>query len=310
MTRGPGHHNLFPYDDDSALVDRVAPFLAAGVAAREAVVSVVDPRKRALLCDALGPLADRVSHIDRDGYYTRPEAALAGYDASIRRYIKDGAPRVRVFGELPLCRTQEESDTWILYEALLNPAFAHHPVTIVCGLDAREQPDSVLQGSWETHPRTMGEGWSDNGHYHDPAHVVRARTPAPDHVSGLTTVPCETDARTLRRRLVAEMAAAEVPDARAQDMLTAVGEVLANAHRHGAGARAVRAGRVGQHFVCEVSDHGAGLDDPLAGYLPPHKGHARGAGLWVARQMTDRVEMISTSQGLTTRLWIALVQLT
>ena len=310
MTRGPGHHNLFPYDDDGALVDRVAPFLAAGVAAREAVVFVVDPRKRALLCDALGPLADRVSHIDRDGYYTRPEAALAGYDASIRRSIKDGAPRVRVFGELPLCRTQEESDTWILYEALLNPAFAHHPVTIVCGLDAREQPDSILQGSWETHPRTMGEGWSDNSHYHDPAHVVRARTPAPDHVSGLTTVPCETDPRTLRRRLVAEMAAAEVPDARAQDMLTAVGEVLANAHRHGGGARAVRAGRVGQHFVCEVSDHGAGLDDPLAGYLPPHQGHAHGAGLWVARQMTDRLEMISTSHGLTTRLWIALVQLT
>jgi hypothetical protein len=70
--------------------------------------------------------------------------------------------------------TQEESDTWILYEALLNPAFAHHPVTIVCGLDAREQPDSVLQGSWETHPRTMNEGWSDNDRYHDPAHVVGA----------------------------------------------------------------------------------------------------------------------------------------
>ena len=59
-----------------------------------------------------------------------------------------------------------------------------------------------------------------------------------------------------------------------------------------------------------MSDHGAGLDDPLAGYLPPRQGYAHGAGLWVARQMTDRLEMISTSQGLTTRLWIALVQLT
>lgn len=304
MTPGPGHHNLFPYNDDSALVDHVAPFLAAGLAAREAVVLVVDPRKRVVLSDALGPLADRVSCIDRDGYYTRPEAALAGYDAYVRRRVKDGAARVRVFGELPLCRTQQESDTWILYEALLNPAFAHHPVTIVCGLDAREQPDSVLQGSWETHQRTMGEGWSENGHYHDPAQVVRARTPAPDDVPGLAMVPAHTDARALRRRLVAEMAAAAIPDARAQDLLTAVGEILANAHRHGGGVRAVRAGRVGQHFVCEVSDHGAGFDDPLAGYLPPHPGHAQGAGLWVARQMTDRLEMICTAHGLTTRLWI------
>jgi anti-sigma regulatory factor (Ser/Thr protein kinase) len=304
VTPGPGRHNLFLYDDDSAIVERVAPFLAAGLAAHEAVVFVVDPRKRVVLSDALGPLADRVSYIDRDGYYTRPEAALAGYDAYVRRRVKDGATRVRVFGELPLCRTQEESDTWILYEALLNPAFAHHPVTILCGLDAREQPDAVLQGSWETHPRTMNEGWSENGHYHDPARVVRARTPAAGHVSGLTRVPADTDAGALRRRLLAEMAAAEVPDARAGDMLTAVGEILANAHRHGGGVRAVRAGRVGQHFVCEVSDHGAGIDDPLAGYLPPHQGHAQGAGLWVARQMTDRLEMTSTSHGLTTRLWI------
>jgi anti-sigma regulatory factor (Ser/Thr protein kinase) len=304
VTPGPGHHNLFLYDDDSALVDHVAPFLAAGLIAREAVVFVVDPRKRAVLSDGLGPLAGRVSYIDRDGYYTRPEAALAGYDAYIRRRVKDGARRVRVFGELPPCATQEDSDTWILYEALLNPAFAHHPVTIVCGLDAREQPDSVLQGSWETHPRTMNEGWAENGHYHDPARVVRARTPAPDDVSGLTTVPGGTDAPALRRGLLAEMAAAEVPDARAQDMLTAAGEILANAHRHGGGVRAVRAGRVGQHFACEVSDHGPGLDDPLAGYLPPRQRHQQGAGLWVVRQMTDRLEMISTSRGLTARLWI------
>jgi hypothetical protein len=53
----------------------------------------------------------------------------------------------------------------------------------------------------------------------------------------------------------------------------------------------------------EISDHGPGLDDPLAGYLPPHPGHARGAGLWVARQMTRRLAMTSSSRGLTTRLW-------
>jgi anti-sigma regulatory factor (Ser/Thr protein kinase) len=304
MTAAPGHHNLFAYEEDGSLVDRVAPFLAEGLGEHEAVVLVVNPRKRALLSDALGDLARRVEYIDRDNYYSRPEDALANYDAKIRRYVKQGAPRVRVFGELPLCRTQEQSDTWIMYEALLNPAFAHHPVTIVCGLDAREQPDSVLEGSWQTHPRTMNERWHDNDHYHRPEDIVRARTPAADDVSGLSAVPVETDARALRVRLLAEMAVAEVPEERAHNMLIAVGEVLANAHRHGGGARALRIGRVGSQFVCEISDHGGGLDDPLAGYLPPHSGHARGAGLWVARQMTRRVDMVSSSLGLTTRLWV------
>jgi anti-sigma regulatory factor (Ser/Thr protein kinase) len=303
MRGAPAHHNLYAYDEDGAFVDHVVPFLRQGLREHEATVLVVDPRKRALLKQALGDLLDRIVYIERDSYYTRPEDALAGYDAQVRGYLKDGAPRVRVFGELPLCRTQQESDTWIMYEALLNPAFAHHPMTIVCGLDAREQPDSVIEGSWQTHPRAMNEGWSDNDHYHRPHDIVRARTPAPQDVSGLSAVPTDGDAHALRARLLAEMAAAGVPEVDAAKMLMAVVEVLTNAHRHGDGVRAIRIGRVGERFVCEISDHGPGLHDPLAGYLPPHPGHARGAGLWVARQMTRRLEMTSSERGLTTRLW-------
>jgi anti-sigma regulatory factor (Ser/Thr protein kinase) len=301
VTSGPSHHNLFAYEDDGALVERVAPFLADGLHEREAVVLVVDPRKRALLTAVLGELARRIDYVDRDSYYTRPEDALAGYDAQVRRYLARGFARVRVFGELPLCRTPQESDTWILYEALLNPAFAHHPVTIVCGLDAREQPDSVLEGSWATHPRTMNHSWADNDHYHDPRDVVRARAAVPRDAPGLTPL-AETDARALRARLLHEMAAAGVGEADATSLIAAAGEVLANAHRHGGGVRALRLGRVGDRFVCEIADHGPGLDDPLAGYLPPRNG--RGAGLWVARQLTRGLEMRSTERGLTTRLWI------
>jgi anti-sigma regulatory factor (Ser/Thr protein kinase) len=302
MTPGPSHHNLYVYGDDGELVDRVVPFLADGLDEHEAVVCVVDPRKRAMLERELCELAPRIDWIDRDGYYTRPEDALAGYDAHVRRYLRNGADRVRVFGELPLCHTPGESDTWILYEALLNPAFAHHPITIVCGLDTREQPEDVLEGSWETHPKTLKAYWSDNDHYHDPRTVVRARTPEPGDVPPLTSLPPGIDARELRTRLLAEMSGAELADGDARELLIATGEVLANAHHYGGGVRALRVGRAGDGFVCEVADRGPGLDDPLAGYLPPRAG--RGAGLWVARQLTRRLEMISTERGLTTRLWV------
>jgi anti-sigma regulatory factor (Ser/Thr protein kinase) len=300
----PAHHNLFQYDDDAALVDRITPFLADGVAEREAVVLVVDPRKRALFEAALGTVATQIDFVDRDTYYTRPEDALAGYDARVRRYLRAGADRVRVFGELPRCRSAGDSDTWIRYEALLNPAFAGRPVTIVCGLDTREQPEAVVEGSWRTHPRTMRDGWPDNHHYHRPEDIVRAMTANSAEVTGLRAIPTETAPPALRRRLAAEMAAAHVPAADAEQMLVAAGEVLANAHRYGGGTRTLRIGRVGARFVCEISDHGPGLDDPIAGYMPPGSLHARGAGLWVARLMTHRLEMITTDRGLTTRLWI------
>ena len=302
MTSGPSHHNLFLYTQDDGFLERVAPFLAEGLREHEAVVGVVDPRKRALLTDALGELARRIDWIDRDAYYSRPEDALAGYDAQMRRYLRrDGTSRVRVFGELPLCRSREESDTWILYEALLNPAFVDHPVTIVCGVDAREQHDSVLAGSLHTHPRAMNDRWTGIPYYQDPREVVRARTPAPQDVSGLTPLPPDINARALRTRLLAEMSAAELSDTESRGMLIATGEVLANAQTYGCGVRALRVGPVGERFVCEIADHGPGLDDPLAGYLPPRPG--RGAGLWLARQLTRRLEMISTQRGLTTRLW-------
>jgi anti-sigma regulatory factor (Ser/Thr protein kinase) len=57
-------------------------------------------------------------------------------------------------------------------------------------------------------------------------------------------------------------------------------------------------------FVCEVTDGGPGLDDPFAGYLPRNSRGDRGAGLWVARQLTWRVDLLTSSHGLTVRLWL------
>jgi hypothetical protein len=79
---------------------------------------------------------------------------------------------------------------------------------------------------------------------------------------------------------------------------------LANARRHGNGASALRVGRVDGRFVCELADHGPGIQDPLTGYLPPRPGHADAAGVWVARQLTARLEFVSTPHGFATRLWV------
>ena len=81
-------------------------------------------------------------------------------------------------------------------------------------------------------------------------------------------------------------------------------EILANAERHGGGVRQLRAGRVGGQFVLEIADRRGGLDDPLAGYLPPKPDAASGVGLWVARQVTQRLDVIPGADGLTVRLSI------
>jgi anti-sigma regulatory factor (Ser/Thr protein kinase) len=209
-----------------------------------------------------------------------------------------------VFGELPHCETAEAWDAWVCSEAILNRALAHHPVWVVCGYDAREVPDSVMDSAFETHPEVLAGGATPSARYHGPEQVVGARTPVAAGLAGLRPLPVNGSSRGFRERLGAELEAAGVSEPDAENMLIAAAEVLVNAQRHGGGAVGVSVGRVGGHFVCEVTDGGTGIDDPLAGYLPPQPRQAGGAGLWVARQLTRKLEFVSTPSGHGVRLWV------
>jgi anti-sigma regulatory factor (Ser/Thr protein kinase) len=117
-------------------------------------------------------------------------------------------------------------------------------------------------------------------------------------------LPLDGGPRGFREALGAELEAAAVSEVEAGNLLVAAEEVLANAQRHGGERLSVHVGPVGNRFVCEVSDDGPGIDDPFAGFLPPRPGHAYGAGLWVARQLTRQLELVPSPQGATVRLWV------
>lgn len=299
-------HALFVYDDDAELVGSAGSFLRHGVERGSATLMVVEDRKSEVLREVLGADGARVQLIDCDTHYTRPEAALADYDATLRRLTHQGAESVCLFAELPRLRTSAAYARWVAYEAIVNRALAHHPVSIVCGYDTRVVPDTVVEEMQRTHPCLLGDrnAIHESPAYGEPAEVVRALTPDPEPVAELEPLALEGDAFTLRRRLRERMEAASVPPADVEEMLLAADEALANAERHGGGVTQLRAGRVDGQFVLEISDRGRGFDDPLAGYLPPRPDRAYGVGLWVARQVTRRLDVIPGPDGLTVRLWI------
>ncbi|HEY2436480.1 MAG TPA: sensor histidine kinase [Solirubrobacteraceae bacterium] len=297
-------HDLFLYDSDDRMVGKMAPFLESGLADGEAVVVILEQRKWELLADALDSDADTISYIDRDTFYHRPEAAIAGYDRRLREFARDGAKSVRAFAELPRCETEREWNSWIAYEATVNRALAHHPFWVTCGYDGREMPEQLLKSGFETHPCVLSDDRARSPRYHDPEEVVRSRTPTPVPLTGLQELPIYGDAQRFRECLSAELEAAGVSPPESQNMLIAAGEVLANAQQHGGGTLSVRVGRVGDRFACEVSDAGPGISDPLVGFVPPQPGHAGGAGLWVARQLTRQLELVSSPHGFSVRLWI------
>jgi anti-sigma regulatory factor (Ser/Thr protein kinase) len=107
------------------------------------------------------------------------------------------------------------------------------------------------------------------------------------------------DTRELVRSAAYEAA---LPPERVAGAVLAAHEVAMNALTHGRGRGAVRIWTAGSELVCEVEDHGPGLSDPLVGSERPDAHQARGRGLWIARQLCDRVEIESTQGGTLVRL--------
>lgn len=297
-------HDLLVYDSDDGFARYVALFVEEGVEAGHPVVVAADPRRQAILMDTLaGPDAEAVTLVDNAEVYTRPEDALATYEATLRTLLRSGAEAVRVYGELPVVDDPDQQLSWLRYEAVINHAFAAEPVWVTCGYDARALPWDVVDNAWRTHREVHHHGWRENPHYEPAVELVRSLEPAPVELPGLRSLPLVESEGTFRRLLARELAADGVPPEAVAEMVVAGVAVLSNAERHGGGLRGLRAGRVGDRFVCEIADGGPGLDDPFAGYVPPRK-RRDPTGLWQARQMTKRLDLLSSDSGLTVRLWV------
>ena len=93
------------------------------------------------------------------------------------------------------------------------------------------------------------------------------------------------------RAAVQELAERAGYGERADDLALAVDELIANAQEHGAAPIHVVAEANGDHGVhVEVCDAGSGFDwGKAVREHPPRPDSRRGRGLWIVRQLVDRV---------------------
>jgi anti-sigma regulatory factor (Ser/Thr protein kinase) len=294
-------HNAFIYESDEAYVASSVPFLKDGLEAGEACIVGHTRDGIAMMRDALGPDADRVSFLDVSSTYTRPARTLATYYGAFLEHLRT-APAVRAIADVQVGPAAAEWDEWAAYEAITNLTYAHLPVWVLCSYAANGLPDAVLEAVWQTHPGVLSDAWHASDRFEDPRELVRKLTPEPESLPQLRSFPAGEDLELFRERLARELVAERVPGAQALDVLIAGTELAANAVQHGAGIEEVRVGRSHGRFVCEVVDRGNGFDDPVAGYLAPCEG--LGIGLWVARQLSWRVESFQSPRGFTVRMWL------
>jgi anti-sigma regulatory factor (Ser/Thr protein kinase) len=294
-------HGAFVYDGEDEYVDRSVAFLREGLATGEGALVGHTRDGIAIMRDALGPDAKRVAFVDVGSVYTRPARAVAAYYTTFLDELRK-APSVRAVADLQLSPTPGDWDEWIGYEAVTNVAYSHLPVWVVCTYDANGLPDAILDSVWRTHPEVLTDRWLASERFEDPSDLLRRTTAEPEPLPGLRSCWAGEDLEGFREQLARELAAEKVPEAKGLEGLVAGSEIAENALLHGAGIEEVRVGHAYGRFVCEVVDRGSGFDDPAAGYFPPREG--TGTGLWVARQLTWRLESFHAPGGFTTRIWL------
>ncbi len=188
------------------------------------------------------------------------------------------------------------------HEALCNLAFRDRAMTILCLYDVSSLDPELITQAELTHPVVISAG----RHYSSPIYLGEGSLPAGCDAPLLLP---RSDVASLRfsdslgpvREFTARHAeAAGVASGRVRDLILAVSEIAANAHRYAAGG-VIRAWRRSGEIVCQIEDTGY-ISDPLAGRRQRPADALGGHGLWLVNLVCDLVERRSSPAGTVTRL--------
>lgn len=295
------------YDADDDLVSVAGPFLRAGLASGGTVLLVTSDRRGALLTAAVGG-DPRLSVMAPPGVWQRPMDAAAFYQRLIEDHAAAGR-RLWIVADSDHGPGPVDWSEWARFEAVSHHAAGPYPVRSLCLLDRRVAPAEVVAKVRRLHPVLWtGGAWLPSPDFAGAAENVRRD--AYVHADPLEETPATLRARDLtgaadlaemRHALAAQPDLARLPPWRSHEFVLAVGEVAANAVRHGRPPVVVRYWATPHRLLCTVTDHGSGFDYPLSSYLPLDPVRA-GLGLYLVRQLCDQVNVRWTPEGFTVRL--------
>ncbi|MFI0792244.1 ATP-binding protein [Micromonospora rubida] len=139
--------------------------------------------------------------------------------------------------------------------------------------------------------------------------MTNVELPAPRTVVPIDTSPLIAEAfeqaqvTELRHSVTSCAHAAGLDGQRLDDFVLAVNELITNAVRHGGGQGWLRMWRHPGRLVCEVADHGRGISARrLDDRDRPATDTAGGWGLWLARELSDAMEVETGTAGTTVRI--------
>ncbi|HEX6249600.1 MAG TPA: sensor histidine kinase [Nocardioidaceae bacterium] len=302
----PLQHDAVFYDDDSVFMAAALPFIREGVQRGEVVMLNTVTHPLTPMLRAMFHGEDQVVIADR-AVYSTPAAALDGYRRTMERGLAEGAAGYRAIGYIDFDGSHLPWQEWVKYEAAVNHVFRNFPFRTICPYDVAELPSEIVAPMKRAHTGLYGpDGWRRNEEYVDPGRLLADDTlAAPPHPvqSGPPRMVLEPsdDLTGLRMELYAATMFTDLSPRRIDDFVSAVGEVVTNAHRHVGEPVRLQLWAADAAVVCTVTDQGPGIEDPLVGFGRPRH-PSEGLGLWAARQLVDVLDFRRGPDGFTVRV--------
>ncbi len=303
-TVGGYRHEAFLYSGTDEFLSGTMSFIRRAVSAGDPVLVVVSGEKIGLLRRGLGAEAEHVSFADMAGVGGNPARIIAVWQEFVAAHA--GSEQLWGIGE-PVHpeRSPTELTECQLHEALLNVAFdAATPFWMLCPYDLEALAGNVIDEARRTHPFVArGDRRQACGVFRPIDLADPFDRPVPARPADAAGMSFEAGGLRRVRAFVAEQAERAGLDQRsAAAMVLAVSELATNSLRHGGGHGELRAWVQDRCLVCEVSDQGH-ITSPLAGRVRPVLDGRGGAGLWVANQLCDLVQIFSSPRGTAIRVY-------
>jgi anti-sigma regulatory factor (Ser/Thr protein kinase) len=298
-------HDALIYSGRDEFVSGCASFIRDGLENDEPTLVVVGEEKIALLRDALGPEADRVSFADMSDVGVNPARIIPAW----REFVDANPGRaVRGIGEpITTERCGAELSECHRHESLLNVAFDRDDgFWLLCPYDTSSLDPGTVEEAHRTHPRTLEAGRASTSAAYAGLELIAAPfgDPLPEPPADARRLGFDITSLDSARRLVIELAVRAGFDRELrEDLLLATNEIATNSIRHGGGGGVLSAWVEGGTVICDVRDSGQ-IREPLAGRERPGDHQTGGFGLWLANQLCDLVQVRNFADGGAVRLHV------
>jgi anti-sigma regulatory factor (Ser/Thr protein kinase) len=303
-------HAAAVYGSERDLRTWILDFLMEGLTRREKVVAIVPPRTGEILGTALGSGAMMVQWgLPGMSYQHQGRAA-----ETLRNFLADqraAGEMTRLLTENDLAGGRREPArlaTYLRSESAADELYGSHGFPWLCLYDRNRFSPGVLADVERVHPHRLDE----KGETTPSQTYVAPETYLAAHPGPVSVVPSEVrldlelrdinDLGELRRQVAEAALALGLSPADTRLAEVAAGEVIANAFRHGEPPGRVRVWRDADAVTVRVDSGGAGPAVAVAGFSPPDLAAGAGAGLWVARQIADVMQVETRRDGTTVEM--------